>query len=396
MQHGTHDLFALISSYHRTPKLATSLDRILFADGFKQQLANCVQLVYDKNGFLFLLHPRRVTFPFRLKEVMFVNYIVLDLEWNQAEYHHPYDPLTFEIIEIGAVKLDEFWNVIDRFSMLVRPCLYPKLFRKISGIVPVTEEELRVKGRPFPYAFQKFWEWCGDDVMFCTWGCMDLTELQRNIAYHRLPNPFRTPLFYLDIQKLYSIDRSYGKCRHALDTAIEQLSLPVSLPFHRAVNDAYYTALIMKHLNRDRVEKYKSLDYFHLPSSRQEEVYMVFDNYSKFVSRVFGSREEALLDRRLLSTVCFLCGANVRKKAPWFSFYGKWYCCLALCPRHGWIRGKIRFKKVPSSEEHVYAVKTIKVIPESEAKTLLAKRKELQQKRRIKQSTPQNALTGQS
>lgn len=316
-----------------------------------------------------------------------MNYIVLDLEWNQAEYHQTNSPLTFEIIEIGAVKLDESWNITDQFSMLVRPRLYPKLFSKISGIVHITEEELKKDGKPFPYALRKFLEWCGDDAMFCTWGPMDLTELQRNIAYYRLKNPFRHPLYYYDVQKLYSIDRADGKCRYSLDTVIAQLSIPVTVPFHRAANDAYYTALVMRELNRSHVVSYRSLDYFHLPSNKQEEVYMVFNTYSKFVSRVFSCREEALEDKQVVSTICFLCGTNARRKIPWFSFYGKWYYSIAFCPQHGWIRGKIRLKK--TADETFYVVKTIKIVSESDAKAIIAKRNELQEKRRMKHEAAQ-------
>ncbi len=52
-----------------------------------------------------------------------MNYIVFDLEWNQSHIgsagEHPRMP--FEIIEIGAVKLDENYKVIDEFSRLIKP-----------------------------------------------------------------------------------------------------------------------------------------------------------------------------------------------------------------------------------------------------------------------------------
>ena len=44
-----------------------------------------------------------------------MNYIVFDLEWNQSsggrDFENPRMP--FEIIEIGAVKLDKKFNIID-------------------------------------------------------------------------------------------------------------------------------------------------------------------------------------------------------------------------------------------------------------------------------------------
>ena len=41
-----------------------------------------------------------------------MNYIVFDLEWNQCPYGKERENrrLPFEILEIGAVKLDEKWR----------------------------------------------------------------------------------------------------------------------------------------------------------------------------------------------------------------------------------------------------------------------------------------------
>ena len=51
-----------------------------------------------------------------------MNYIVLDLEWNQAAYKADEEwKIPFEIIEIGAVKLDENCQIIETFQRLIRP-----------------------------------------------------------------------------------------------------------------------------------------------------------------------------------------------------------------------------------------------------------------------------------
>ena len=49
-----------------------------------------------------------------------MNYIVLDLEWNQCPYGKGREnkKLPFEIIEIGAVKLNEKREIVDSFSRL--------------------------------------------------------------------------------------------------------------------------------------------------------------------------------------------------------------------------------------------------------------------------------------
>ena len=49
-----------------------------------------------------------------------MNYIVLDLEWNQSTNGQKEVPgIPFEIIEIGAIKLDEEGSMVSEFSRLI-------------------------------------------------------------------------------------------------------------------------------------------------------------------------------------------------------------------------------------------------------------------------------------
>ena len=72
-----------------------------------------------------------------------MNYIVFDLEWNQCyggqEFVNPRMPS--EIIEIGAVKLDEKLNIIDRYESYVRPRLYRRLQPHIKAILNYDEKK---------------------------------------------------------------------------------------------------------------------------------------------------------------------------------------------------------------------------------------------------------------
>ena len=55
-----------------------------------------------------------------------MNYIVFDLEWNQAAdiKTRLKNELMFEIIEIGAVKLDSRKNYVDCFHELIKPQIF--------------------------------------------------------------------------------------------------------------------------------------------------------------------------------------------------------------------------------------------------------------------------------
>ena len=54
-----------------------------------------------------------------------MNYIVMDLEWNQSYSGHigEHPRMPFEIIEIGAVKVDKNYRIIDEFQFDKTPDL---------------------------------------------------------------------------------------------------------------------------------------------------------------------------------------------------------------------------------------------------------------------------------
>lgn len=311
-----------------------------------------------------------------------MNYIVFDLEWNQASEKKNENPnLTFEIIEIGAVKVDDKGIIQDEFERLICPVVYREVYYRVRDVVHLTSGELERKGRPFAQVIREFWEWCGEDAVFCTWGSMDLTELQKNIRYHQMENRFPFPLFYYDIQKLYSLQYLDGRSRCSLESAVDELGLRMGEPFHRAVSDAYYTALVMGALSMKRLKAMISVDYFRVPQRKEEELYLVFDRYSKFVSMAYPNREAAMQDHNVTSTVCYRCGCNVRRRLNWFSDNTKHYYSLSYCPRHGWLKGKIRTKKEIGSDR-VFMVKTLKLVGQEEAADILCRHEELKHKRR--------------
>ena len=87
-----------------------------------------------------------------------MNYIVLDLEFNQAfpfksgKKVEPNPECPFEIIQIGAVKLNERFEQLDSFNCMISPQIYPRLHpfvEKITGIRPKM-----LTGQPhFPEAY---------------------------------------------------------------------------------------------------------------------------------------------------------------------------------------------------------------------------------------------------
>lgn len=319
----------------------------------------------------------------RKKGVRNIHYIVLDLEWNQnpLEKEKEISQPLFEIVEIGAQKLNEDYEIVDTFHCVINPVLYTQLNFYVKKIVPVTDEELR-QGIDFKTAAKTFSEWCGKDYIFCTWGSMDLTELQRNYKYFDVKNTFAKPLIFYDIQKLFAIYCKEPKKRAALKKAVEYLNIESNEPFHRALADAYYTGLVMKAIDVKQFTKNYSIDLYRNPKNRQEEIYAFFDDYSKFVSKEFDSKEAVMKDSVVTTTRCCKCNKVLRKKIRWFSINGKIYYSLMYCDEHGWMKAKIRMKK--NDEEKFFAIRTIKATDEAGVALIRNRQEEVRNKRRIR------------
>lgn len=301
-----------------------------------------------------------------------MNYIVLDLEWNQSKINAQEVPeLAFEIIEIGAVMLNDAYVMVHEFSRLVKPQVYREMNQITSRLVHLQMQELE-RGRPFPEVAEDFLTWCGTEpYIFCTWGSMDLTELQKNMQFHHMAPLSDGPIAFLDVQKLFSLAFEDGKTRRSLEYAVDKAGIEKDIPFHRAFSDACYTARLLKAAagQRGEVVQYVSYDVFHLPRSREQEVKVRFADYTKHISREFGTKEDAFQDAEILSSKCYLCHRNLKKKVKWFTPNGRHYYCLACCEKHGFLKAKIRVRKADESGR-VYIVKTTKLITPEEAARL--------------------------
>ena len=97
--------------------------------------------------------------------------IVLDLEWNQPFSMRSMitTPVRLhgEIIQIGAVKLNEQLEIVDTFKVMVKPKYYPYMHRKISRLTQIANADLAY-GFPFKQAFAYFTAWCPEDAVFLT------------------------------------------------------------------------------------------------------------------------------------------------------------------------------------------------------------------------------------
>ena len=312
-----------------------------------------------------------------------MNYIVFDLEWNQCPGGKEKEnkKLPFEIIQIGAVKLNDRYQECGQFQEKIKPRVYHNFHHHTQEVLHMNMKAFR-KARSFSEVVTAFFEWCGpmEEAVFCSWGSQDLLELQRNLRFYHMKNPFPFPLCYLDIQKIYSLQREDGRSRKNLQSVIDSLELPKDQPFHEALGDACYTARILQTLDQKKALEYFSVDYFRIPQNRKEEIQICYETYQKFVSKPFRTKTEAMRNRKVASTRCYICGKPARKKIRWFTGNSKNYYCLAYCEEHGWLKGKIRIKK--AEDNQFFCVKTLKLVSEEDAASIIKKKEALKEKQK--------------
>lgn len=310
-----------------------------------------------------------------------MNYIVLDLEWNQGERRKNVSPLSFEIIEIGAVKLDETLNPIDTFHRIIRPVIYPKLFSYTKKLLPLSEEELK-NGVPFKNACKDFLKWCQKegDYIFATWGPSDLFELQKNMEFYKIKNPFDRPLYFLDVQLLYNLH--IGKTLDlpsSLENAAKSMGFPALKAFHNAKNDADYTAKILSALPSTLLKNYPSVDIFKFPIYKKQEVYLNYPNRSLYVSRAYKTKEALKLASSLRPFYCPICNKKVRKLTSWLASSSKSYYMLGKCSKHGFLKAKRTIKN--PCEKRFFENISIKTISEQEKEQFISSWKNREKKK---------------
>lgn len=316
-----------------------------------------------------------------------MNYIVFDLEWNQAAdlKTRQENSLLFEIIEIGAVKLNDKKEQLGSFHELIKPQVFHTMNQVTGELVHIKMEQLE-GCRTFAEVAADFINWCGKDYIFCTWGNLDIMELQRNMDYYKMTHVSENPIKYFDIQKLFSIAFEDKKARRTLQYAVDYLDIRKDVAFHRAYADAYYTAEIIRNIKDGSVFENYSYDTYRLPKNKSEEIKVCFGEYSKYISREFPDKISAMEDKEVLSARCFLCGARTRKKVAWFTNNGRNYYTIVNCARHGAIKGKIRLRK--SSGDKIYVVKTLKRADSDTIEEIMNKKEQVRRNRKKSPSSP--------
>ena len=269
-----------------------------------------------------------------------MNFVILDLEWN-GSYSKKDKRYYNEIIEFGAVKTDENLNIIDTFSMLVKPQIGKKINSRVKELTHITNEELETASNTYQQVEEKFAEFLGDSVLL-TWGISDIHALMDNSLYYyenSHPNFLKR---YCDLQTYceFALDMHDKGRQMGLSTCAEILNIDSrELSLHRALTDAELSLLCFRKLyNKEKIGDYIE--------SCDNEFYRKITFKTAYITDIGNP----LIDKKTMFFTCPECNKKARRKSKWIvknrSFRAKFHCSNCKKDFVGRIIYKLRYEGI--------------------------------------------------
>lgn len=162
-------------------------------------------------------------------------YIIFDLEatcWQGKPANK-----TQEIIEIGAVKLDRFGEVMDEYSRFVRPVLNPVLSAYCKDLTSISQIDIN-RADTFVNVVEDFQDWIeifDEEYLLCSWGYFDKKLLTQDCDLHELEIEWLDP--HINVKRQYQELKRLRKPR-GLMHAVEAEGFDFTGTHHRAIADA--------------------------------------------------------------------------------------------------------------------------------------------------------------
>lgn len=165
-----------------------------------------------------------------------MNYIIYDLE---ATCWDPNPPgLVQEIIEIGALRLNDYAEIIGSYNRFVKPIINPFLSPFCKSLTSIQQEDVD-RASTFGKVIVEFQEWAGvldEEYLLCSWGSFDAKALQADCILHKIDTDW-IPDNYINLKSQY---QEMKKLRRpcGLKSAVKKEGFEFTGIHHRGISDA--------------------------------------------------------------------------------------------------------------------------------------------------------------
>lgn len=177
-------------------------------------------------------------------------FVIFDLEATCYDNNRKDEtkPLCFknEIIEIGAVKLDESGNEIGRFAKFAKPKLFNKLSKFCTELTTIEQSHID-NADELRDVLVEFLDWC-DGCTLISWGNYDKTQMLSDMER----NDLMQSNYLAILDDHYSLKHLHGKWNNlkrggvGMGRALKLEGLVLEGIHHRGIDDALNIAKIFK------------------------------------------------------------------------------------------------------------------------------------------------------
>lgn len=173
--------------------------------------------------------------------------IFIDLEMNTTDTRLVRrKKLKNEVIEIGAVRMDDAFHPLDRFRIFVRPQYNGVIERKIYKLTGISNGAVS-DAVSLPEALDALEAWCGSDgYEIYAWSTSDLCQLRKECGFKGIDSVFLDEMvqwhdFQEDFRQMLG-----EKNILSLSNAMHRAGLEPEGSLHDASWDAYNSARLME------------------------------------------------------------------------------------------------------------------------------------------------------
>jgi inhibitor of KinA sporulation pathway (predicted exonuclease) len=165
-----------------------------------------------------------------------MNYIIFDLEATCGE---KYENIRNEIIEIGAVKINQDLEEISKFNEFIKPVLNPVLTEFCINLTSIKQTHIDCAGKFIP-VIGRFKDWIGESYLLISWGAYDKKQLISDCDLHGIDSLWTQK--HINFKALYANRKRVSKM--GLERALIKENIPMTGIHHRGIDDAINTSKI--------------------------------------------------------------------------------------------------------------------------------------------------------
>lgn len=267
-----------------------------------------------------------------------MEYIILDLEWD-SEFFKPEKRFINHILQIGAIKLDEEFNVIDTFSVNIRSEISNRVSGHFAKLTGISSDDMR-HGIPFCDAVEKYNLFSKGASVTMTWSDSDLHTIIENEEHILCGKAKFNFNGYLDLQKfvqnhLYS--KGYeDKNQISVENAAELLGFNTDgYELHTALDDCRVCALMLKQCYNEKL--FNSM----IRDTNTPDFYARL----KFKPYAISDIHDENIEKSQLKFNCPECGGKTERIKAW-KYRNRWFMSDFKCKNCGFMfNGRVMFKK---------------------------------------------------